>query len=374
MADANAFPARHSHIAVHMENCIVVFGGLQKDHSAISLDIIWMYNLYTEQWGKHVIQDAKKLLPRTTYPCAAVVEADIYIFGGFDVREHHHTNAVWKLTRTQERHFEWSNSIARSNKKTPSPRYRHCGWAYAGQLWTFGGIGEPLKEYLHDHGDFNGSNDDVENNQLLFFNPYSEEWKNPNTFGTVPSPRESSAATITGNKVFVYGGKSPFISRLFDDLYQLDMISLTWMEIQITHLRPPPRILCSFNALTEHNLVLHGGTWKPELKLNDTWMLDLSSLSWQKHITVNEHPRNSHSGTAGLNCSVIIIGGQLFCWNKPIYHLYNDTVSVRLKPKTLRQLAIQKIYLNQDVLSFNLLPNSLTALFLFPALDTDGDK
>ena len=51
--------------------------------------------------------------------------------------------------------------IPQRNKKTPSPWARHCGWDYAGQLWTFGGLGEPPAEYLHDHGDFDGVNDEV---------------------------------------------------------------------------------------------------------------------------------------------------------------------------------------------------------------------
>ena len=372
MAYKNKFPGRHSHIAVRMENCVVVFGGVEKHHPTVSLHIIWMFNLYTEQWAKHVIQDTKELLPRICYPCAAVIKADIFMFGGFDVRVNHHTNSVWKLTRTPQRYFEWSKVIAQCNKKTPSPRSCHCGWEYAGQLWTFGGLGEPLTEYLNDHGDFSGINDEVENNQLLCFNPRSEEWKNPQTLGTAPHPRESPAATIIRDKVFVYGGKSPYTRKMFDDLYQLDMISLTWIEIRITHLQPPPRIFCSLNALTEQNLVLHGGMWKLHLMRNDTWILDLSSLSWEKHITMTEHPRYYHSGTVGLNCSIIIIGGKFL--DESVYHVYNDVVSVRLKPKTLQQLAIQKIYHHQDVLPWNLLPNSLKALFLFPAPDTGGDK
>ena len=102
MADANEFPARHSHIAIRMENCIIVFGGVEMHCPAVSPGIIWMYNLYTEQWGKHVIQDTEKLLSRTIYPYAARIEADIFMFGGYDLREDHHTNAVWKLTRTPE--------------------------------------------------------------------------------------------------------------------------------------------------------------------------------------------------------------------------------------------------------------------------------
>ena len=208
----------------------------------------------------------------------------------------------------------------------------------------------------------------------MCFDPHSEEWRNPQTSGTIPDPRESPVATIIGDKAFVYGGKSPNISKMFDDLYQLDMISLTWMEIQTTHAQPPPRIFCSLNAVTEHNLVLYGGMWTSDLKRNDTWIFDLSSVLWRKHVTATEHPRNYHSGTVGLNCSVIIIGGMLCHVNESVYRLYNDVVSTILKPKTLQHMAIQKIYHHQDVLSWNLLPKSLKALFLFPVLETDGDK
>ena len=45
---------RSGHSAVHLDNYLIIIGGWW-DGEELSTRIIWMYNLYTEVWSKHVI-------------------------------------------------------------------------------------------------------------------------------------------------------------------------------------------------------------------------------------------------------------------------------------------------------------------------------
>ena len=371
MANASGFPARFGHMAVHMENCIVVFGGskLKEKHvKSLSMNKIWMYNLNTEKWGKHVIPHGKTSPPQTTHSCAVVIEGTTYMFGGY-LLAGNLTNAMWKLARTPTKCFEWKKVIVRDK---PSPRYGHSGWEYAGQLWTFGGYGLPLEDYLHDHGDFNG-HFWGDNNQLLCFNPKSREWRNPKSSGTVPGTCMHHATTIIGDKVWLHGEHNDGLQLQYNGLHQLDMISLTWTMIEIEHLQPPCRYKCSLNALTDHQLVLHGGTTCPHTNhtpvLNDTWVLDLPSLSWKKHRASYPQSRCSHTGSAVMN-GTVIIGGRCYAdTRRRVPQVYNDVITVRLEPQSLQQMAIRTIDQHRHVLPWELLPNQLKTLFLFPVTD-----
>ena len=278
-------------------------------------------------------------------------------------------NAVWKLTKTPNQCFKWKKSMARAKKKTPSPRGNHSGWDYKGQLWIFGGHGHTLAGYLNEHGDF--SRNTGANNQLLCYDPLSEDWRNPEPSGTVPEPHSDNASTIIKDKVWMYGR----FSTDSDHIYQLNMVSLTWTKIQFGQLKPPHRQMCSLTAVTEYQIVLYGG-WcsTSDETLSDTWILDLSSLSWKLYEASQAKLRSGHTQNVGINSSIIIIGGRTSRWKEDgtfYCEVCSDVFSVKLEPMTLQQLTIQKIYHHQDVLPWKLLPNSLKSRFLFPVVGAD---
>ena len=45
--------SRHS--VVHLDNYVVIIGGFCKYCELLPTDVIWMYNLYTEEWRKQII-------------------------------------------------------------------------------------------------------------------------------------------------------------------------------------------------------------------------------------------------------------------------------------------------------------------------------
>ena len=257
---ANALPARYGHVAVCMENCIIVFGGEKQCLKGFSFHTIWMYNIITEQWGSHVIPEGNKAPPPPTNSvCTVMIEKDIHMFGGYLDAQFEATNALWKLVRTPARFFEWSEVICQGTAETPSPRHGHRGWEYTGNMWAFAGLGPHFPgHYLHDHGEFN-SVGLTENNQLLCFNPSTNKWTNPKSTGSVPSPRSRHAIAISGDQVWLYGGSTLQPYCFFNDLYQLDMTSLMWTKIQTGGTKPQQLSSCSLSVVSEHQLVLHGG-------------------------------------------------------------------------------------------------------------------
>ena len=159
-------PVMHGHVAIRLANCIIAFGGKNKELEPFSHHVIWMYNLNTEHWGKHVIPHTKLAPPTTSYSCAVAIESDIYMFGGFVHEENNDTNTLWKLTVPSTGPFAWSKVIVKSKEKTPSPRCQHSGWESTGKLWTFGGVGLSIDGYLNEHGSFERFS--CRNNQLLY--------------------------------------------------------------------------------------------------------------------------------------------------------------------------------------------------------------
>ena len=119
---------RTRHVAVHLNNCILVFGGGKVHLHPMSTHEIWEYNLYTEQWKNHTISDA------AYGSCATALETDIYMFEGWNLNTEpllQSTNEVWKLSRSVEGQFHWTKIEFLRDVKLASPRVNHSGWKFA---------------------------------------------------------------------------------------------------------------------------------------------------------------------------------------------------------------------------------------------------
>ena len=354
-------PYIEHHIAVRLDHCIVVVGGLLFDDAFQCFEIndcdVWLYNLFLEQWKKYQIPKQRQVPPNLVGACGIVIGKAIYTFGGYE-KDHSKSNEVWKLTRNTNSSFEWNKILVKHKKKIPSPRTWHSGWEYDGKLWTFGGSGPSLLDYRNEYGDFVPW--EILSNQLFHFNPVSNEWTNLKCFGTVPSPRSHHATTSLGNKAWLYGGAIMDIHYDIDDLYELDMCSVTWTQIQTTTPKPPRLSACSLNVTRKNKVLLYcRSSDEKDDKCECAWILDLSSYSWKKYA----HDDCCRTGSLGINNSIIIIGG-----NCPQDDLVQDprictpVCSVMLEPKTLQQLSIQTVYKYRDHLPWDNLPPKLIKL------------
>ena len=324
---------RFDHVAVRLDHYIVVLGGswLRDDvKEPLPLNVIWMYNLYTEQWIKHRIPVIKMVPPPTDQGCAAMIDSDIYMFGGNISKLKTQTNALCKLSRTLNACFEWSKIEVLSKAKSPSPRSQHSGWEYDGKLWTFGGWSKSPIGFLNDHGDYDFQTRG--NNQLLCFDPTSQEWRNPKCSGSVPQPVAGHAATIIADNVWQFGG---YTGVCVDSLYKLHMPSFFWTKIEAGFPWPTNRAFCSFTALANSYLVLHGGFDDENYR---TSVLDLSTLSWNELKFIVDLPRLGHTCTRDINSNSVVIGGDYELGDDRSYGdcLSHENLHVMLEAKSLQ--------------------------------------
>ena len=354
--------------AVQVDNFLQIVGGL---HSP-PINEIWMCNLYTEEWGKYVIAESD-FAPEPFHSAVAVaINGSIYTFGGIDCGGNRIRNALWILHKIKTGCFVWSFVKFHNDKASPSPRTGHTGWNYAGKLWVFGGKGPSPQYYLDDYGDIAGNHDSVVNNQLLCYNPNIQKWINPQCFGNEPAPRFNHTSTIIKHNVWVFGGCDQSWT-FHDDMFQLSMDFLTWTRIQTVQPRPQARRWFALTALTNNQLVLHGGksgTWNNET-LNDTWIMDLTSCSWRQYKSRKDHIQKGHTRSFCLN-NVIIVGGRQGGKNgfeggdEFLNESHGCVSNWMLEAKSLQQLAAQTIYKYQDEINWKCLPKKLISQLGLP--------
>ena len=351
-------------MAVRLDHCILVFGGTWGNNEPLSNCVICMYNLYTEQWTTHLIKDTD-VPPPCSGASATLIGVDIYMFGGETIPQLRLANALWKLNKTPTRGFVWCEIKQQSKGQSPSPRYMHSAWEYGRKLWIFGGDTNSIDGYLNDNGDTS----EFENNQVLCFNPSQKEWTNPMCSGNIPEPRSQHATAIIRDKAWLYGGLNLDYIRAFDDLYQLDMDSLTWTEICTSEkaLSPGSCISCTLTAVTEDYLVMHGGVCHASAPEFNTWIFNVTSASWRIYLIKGKDKQDDkrfHSCALRINHSTVIItGGELLDWEHPQPHEPLQDINITLKPKSLEHLAMQTIYKNQKTLPWQMLPKKLLSLF-----------
>ena len=351
---------RGRHSAVRLDNSIIIFGGFGETRKLYPTREIWMYNLYIEEWRKHVIPNTSAAPEPFNAAIAEVINGTIYTFGGMDTYDHTRRNALCTLNKTKQGSFTWINKVL-CKEESPSPRNLHAGWEYAGKLWTFGGWGSSPEGYLNEHGSFSSyslyGRIVMRNNQLLCYDPTTQKWANLQSFGSVPSPRSAHACATIKQKVWLFGGLYDD-TEWMNDFFELAMHSLTWTQIQTSQPCPnAPHDWSTLTAVTENQLVLHGG-FEPlsERKCSNTWIIDLTSYSWRQYTPGRDHARCCHTGLSGLNSNAIILGGL------KDGEVYNFVFHVMLEPKSLQQLAMQIIFKNQNKLPCNLLPAKLISL------------
>ena len=130
--------------------------------------------------------------------------------------------------------------------------------------------------YLNDYDDYsNGCS-----NQLFCFDPFREKWTNPQCHGSVPLPRRGHATTRLQDKVWLYGGSNR-VDAFDGELYELNMCSLVWMQIETGETKPKSRFLCSLTALSDGRLVMFGGKESERFSFCGIWIVDLSSRTWK---------------------------------------------------------------------------------------------
>ncbi|KAK6016206.1 kelch repeat protein, partial [Ostertagia ostertagi] len=300
------FRPRHGHRAVAIKDLMVVFGGGNEG----IVDELHVFNTTTKQW---FVPSVRGEIPSGCAAYGIVCNGThIFTFGGM-VEYGRYTNDLYEL---QAARWEWRKlrpRPPRTGGSGPCPRLGHSFSLASNQVsLTIRLI--PNRILLHISDDFFS---------LDIRGPVgSLQWEQPVTYGMRPSARESHTAVVletdSRRQLIIYGGMNG--SRL-NDVWILDIDSMTWDSPVIGGIAPMPRSLHTAN-LIGHRMYIYGG-WVPmhddnhegEVKewkcTNDLSCLNLDTMVWESasHVFDENMPR----ARAG-HCSAVI-NDRIYIWS-----------------------------------------------------------
>ena len=136
-------------------------------------------------------------------------------------------------------------------------------------------------------------------------------WSSPKVKGTPPGPRESHAAVVIQEKMYVFGGwDAASVKETYNDVYSLDLIENRWEKVITQGMTPSPRAGMSAVA-DDAKAYFFGGVDKSGTFSDDLYMLDTRTMNWFKPSTAGSLPAVRADHTANLvGNKMYVFGGQ----------------------------------------------------------------
>lgn len=154
----------------------------------------------------------------------------------------------------------------------------------------------------------------------------SEAWTQLSPIGTPPSPRTCAKTIIDpiNNRMIMFGGST--ITSGFDETWSLDLNTLTWSLLNPSGTPPAARFAhCAIYEPNGHQMVIFAGSDWGQPIMSDVWSLDLTygSEAWQQLFPGGEQPgpRTQHFCIHDPINNDMIIG---FGYDYPPFINYND--------------------------------------------------
>uniref|UniRef100_A0A8C3K0K5 Host cell factor 1 n=1 Tax=Calidris pygmaea TaxID=425635 RepID=A0A8C3K0K5_9CHAR len=309
--------SRHGHRAVAIRELVIIFGG---GNEGIA-DELHVYNTATNQWFLPAVRgDIPPGCAAHGFVCDGT---RILVFGGMveygrysnDLYELQASRWLWKKVKPQ----------APSTGSPPCPRLGHSFSLYGNKCYLFGGLAN--------------ESEDSNNNVPRYLNDFYElelqhgsgvvGWSIPVTKGVLPSPRESHTAIVYcrkdlgSPKIYIFGG---MCGCRLNDLWELDIETMTWSRPETKGTVPLPRSLHTANVIGNKMYVFGG--WVPqsaggEISTHDgEWKctgsfsyLNLDTTEWIGLISdCQEDKSNLLPGPRAGHCAVAV-GTRLYIWS-----------------------------------------------------------
>ncbi|XP_063176880.1 host cell factor 2 isoform X3 [Chroicocephalus ridibundus] len=309
--------SRHGHRAVAIRELVIIFGG---GNEGIA-DELHVYNTATNQWFLPAVRgDIPPGCAAHGFVCDGT---RILVFGGMveygrysnDLYELQASRWLWKKVKPQ----------APSTGSPPCPRLGHSFSLYGNKCYLFGGLAN--------------ESEDSNNNVPRYLNDFYElelqhgsgvvGWSIPVTKGVLPSPRESHTAIVYcrkdlgSPKMYIFGG---MCGCRLNDLWELDIETMTWSRPETKGTIPLPRSLHTANVIGNKMYVFGG--WVPqsaggEISAHDgEWKctgsfsyLNLDTTEWIGLISdCQEDKSNLLPGPRAGHCAVAV-GTRLYIWS-----------------------------------------------------------
>ncbi|KYO36444.1 host cell factor 2 [Alligator mississippiensis] len=308
---------RHGHRAVAIRELLIIFGG---GNEGIA-DELHVYNTVTNQWFLPAVRgDIPPGCAAHGFVCDGT---RILVFGGM-VEYGRYSNDIYEL---QASRWLWKKVKPQppSTGSPPCPRLGHSFSLYGNKCYLFGGLAN--------------ESEDSNNNVPRYLNDFYElelqhgsgviGWSIPVTKGILPSPRESHTSIIYCRKdlgipkMYIFGG---MCGCRLNDLWELDIGTMTWSRPETKGTVPLPRSLHTANVIGNKMYVFGG--WVPqaaegEISAQDSeWKctssfsyLNLDTTEWISLIPdCPEDNSNLLPGPRAGHCAVAV-GTRLYIWS-----------------------------------------------------------
>uniref|UniRef100_A0A7M4FKM2 Host cell factor 1 n=1 Tax=Crocodylus porosus TaxID=8502 RepID=A0A7M4FKM2_CROPO len=309
--------SRHGHRAVAIRELLIIFGG---GNEGIA-DELHVYNTVTNQWFLPAVRgDIPPGCAAHGFVCDGT---RILVFGGM-VEYGRYSNDIYEL---QASRWLWKKVKPQppSTGSPPCPRLGHSFSLYGNKCYLFGGLAN--------------ESEDSNNNVPRYLNDFYElelqhgsgviGWSIPVTKGILPSPRESHTSIIYCRKdlgipkMYIFGG---MCGCRLNDLWELDIGTMTWSRPETKGTVPLPRSLHTANVIGNKMYVFGG--WVPqaaegEISAQDSeWKctssfsyLNLDTTEWISLIPdCPEDNSNLLPGPRAGHCAVAV-GTRLYIWS-----------------------------------------------------------
>ncbi|HET7725971.1 MAG TPA: kelch repeat-containing protein [Candidatus Limnocylindrales bacterium] len=103
-------------------------------------------------------------------------------------------------------------------------------------------------------------------------------WSEVAIVGDGPRPREDHTLTVVGDRALLFGGRDG--SRVFDDLWSLDLATRRWEQLDPEGERPAARFGHEAVAVAGLGLVVYAGQAGPTTFFGDLWAFNPATGRW----------------------------------------------------------------------------------------------
>jgi Galactose oxidase, central domain len=189
--------------------------------------------------------------------------------------------------------------LQNSEDACPSPRAGHSLLANNNTLYLYGGANHE-QGILSDL--FQGT---LQNDKI--------QWKPIKLFSSaIPPGRYEHSAIICNNEMVIAHGAGD--DGPLNDVWILDLESLSWRMLKTTGMKPPCSVLKSMTySLPKNRIYLFGGGKYNDIPVDDlsVYCLDLANLFWvklSKGVGLNPGPRLGHSMNM-VGSTIYLYGG-----------------------------------------------------------------
>ncbi|KAI0283607.1 hypothetical protein BGY98DRAFT_1093710 [Russula aff. rugulosa BPL654] len=204
---------RYGHRAVLTSTTLLIWGGMTFQYGQYQSDddSFYMFDLASREWTRIVVNGPGP--GSRYYHTMTLVGSKLFVFGGKSANRCF--NDVWALDLDclKSNPF-WESYEPAPGSEKPLPRARHVSVTTGDRIIIFGGCGGP--HIFNDTWSFNIS---------------TRKWTEFQCTGSIPSPRESHAAVLIDDVMYVYGGRTIGKTKL-GDLTAFNLLTQRWTAFQ----------------------------------------------------------------------------------------------------------------------------------------------